>query len=175
MLFPRNFLVSSLPFVTYNIFPNIPLGDLFLWDLPVEVRDLHKEFVNVVPEELPSELPPFCDIQHAIDLVPGFQLPILPHYRLNPTELAELNKQLQELLSKGCVHHNMSLCAVPALLTPKKDRSWRMCVGSRAISNIKVKYRFPIPRLRTCLIVLLELAGSLRWTCIVVISRSALD
>ncbi|OAO89342.1 hypothetical protein AXX17_ATUG01610 [Arabidopsis thaliana] len=107
----------------------------------------HEDYQDVFPEENPEGLPPIRGIEHQIDFVPGSSLPNRPSYRTNPVETKELEKQVNELMERGHIRESMSPCAVPVLLVPKKDGSWRMCVDCRAINNITVKYRHPIPRL----------------------------
>ncbi|XP_035548687.1 uncharacterized protein LOC118349200 [Juglans regia] len=87
-----------------------------------------KEFEDVLPEEVPYGLPPIRGIEHQIDFIPSASIPNRPAYRSNPEETKELQRQVSELLEKGFVRESMSHCAVPVLLVPKKDGTWRMCL-----------------------------------------------
>jgi hypothetical protein len=109
--------------------------------LPSLAVSLLQEFQDVFPKEMPNELPPIRGIDHQIDFVPGAAIPNRPAYRSNPEETKELQRQVEDLMNKGYVRESMSPCAVPVLLVPKKDGTWRMCVDCRAINNITVKYR----------------------------------
>jgi len=120
---------------------------LELKSLPPKIENLLKEFEDIFSKEGPIGLPPFRGIEHQIDLVPGASLPNRPAYRTNPQETKEIKSQVQELLEKGWVQKSLSPCVVPVLLMPKKDGKWRMCYDCRAINNITIKYRHPIPRL----------------------------
>ncbi|XP_074288669.1 uncharacterized protein LOC141613823 [Silene latifolia] len=90
------------------------------------VQELLEEFRDVFPDELPDGLPPSRGIEHQIDLIPGAALPNKPAYRCNPEEAKELQRQVQELIDRGYVQESLSPCAVPALLVPKKEGTWRI-------------------------------------------------
>ena len=121
------------------------------------LQNLVRKYEDVFPADLPLGLPPVRGIEHQIDLIPGVAVPNKAPYRCNPEETKELQRQIDELMQRGYVRESMRLCTVPTLLVPKKDGTWRMCIDSRAVNNITVKYRFPIPRLDYMLD---ELAGS---------------
>ena len=53
-------------------------------EIPSSLIPFLKEFSDIVPKEIPHNLPPMRDMQHCIDLVPGSMLPNNPAYQLNP-------------------------------------------------------------------------------------------
>jgi len=103
------------------------------------------EFVDIVVDELSDIFPPIRSISHRIDLIPGASFPNKDSFRLTPRENEEIKNQVHELLDKDLVSESLSPCAVPTVLSPKKDGGWRMCVDSREINKITIKYTFPFP------------------------------
>ncbi|XP_073057363.1 uncharacterized protein [Primulina eburnea] len=80
--------LAALVQIKPNIFQEVP-------DVVAELLD---EFVDVMPPELPKVLPPRRAVDHKIELEPGAIVPAKAPYRMSPMELAELRKQLGELL-----------------------------------------------------------------------------
>jgi hypothetical protein len=127
--------------------PRIFLTSTRVDDLPKEIQKLLEAFSDIVVHELPCLLPLIRIISHHIDLVPGASFPNKASYRLTPQENEEVKRQVQDLMDKGLIRESLSTCVVPTVLNPKKYGGWRMCIDSREINNITIKYKFPLSRM----------------------------
>jgi len=126
--------------------------------------DQQADIENIVSEydvlfQEPQGLPPKKGIVHDIILQQDVPLPNIRVYRLSTLEIAEIKKQVQELLEKGFIRPSTSPCGSPIVLVRKKDGSWRMCIDYRALNKITIKNRYPIPLKSFCWI----LSGMVIW------------
>ena len=96
-------------------------------------------------------LPPIRDISHCIDFIPRATLPNKAAYKMTPQQNEEIARQVEELLDSGLIAKSLSSYVVPVVLAPKKEGTWRLCVDSRAINKITIRYRFPMPRIEDLL------------------------
>jgi hypothetical protein len=62
-------------------------------------------------------------------------------------DLAELKKQIEELLSKGFVRPSSSPWGAPTLFVDKKDGSRRLCIDYRSLNEVTIKNKYPLPRI----------------------------
>ena len=81
-------------------------------EMPQEASKLLSIFSDIAPEQLPNELPPMRNVQHAIDLKTGSQLPNL--------EYAELKRQVDKLLFKGFIRESLNPLCCPCFTYAKE-------------------------------------------------------
>jgi hypothetical protein len=89
--------------------------------MPEEVQELLENFDDIIVDELLSSLTPIRSISHHIDLISGVSLLNKAAYILTPQKNEEVKRQVQDLLDKGLVKEILSPCAIPVVLSPKKD------------------------------------------------------
>ena len=92
-------------------------------------------------------MPPDRDIEFIIELLPGTAPIAKRPYRMGVNELAELKKQLRELLDKGYVQPSSSPWGAPVLFVEKKDGTQRMCIDYRSLNEVTIKNKYPLPRI----------------------------
>nr|GFC23136.1 retrotransposon protein [Tanacetum cinerariifolium] len=120
-------------------------------DMTSEVPSIHDqpivfEFPDVFPDELPG-IPPVCEVEFNIELIPGSEPISKAPYRMAPIELKELKDQLQELLERGFIRPSVSPCGAPVLFVKKKDGSMRLCIDYHELNKITIQNRYPLPRI----------------------------
>jgi hypothetical protein len=105
------------------------------------------EFSDVMPKELPDELPLKRQIDHAIEVMPRVAPPAKAPYQMSHEELKELKVQLEELFAKGYIKLNKSPYGAHVLFVHKKDGTLRMCVTYKDFNKVTMKNRYPLPRI----------------------------
>jgi hypothetical protein len=104
------------------------------------------EYPDVFPEELPG-MPPDRDIEFVIELKPGTTPIYKTPYRMATPKLAELKEHVKELLEKGFISPSSSPWGAPVIFVPKKVGTQRLCVDYRALNEVTVKNKYPLPRI----------------------------
>jgi hypothetical protein len=104
------------------------------------------EFPDLFPEDLPG-MPPDRDIEFSIELIPGTAPISKRPCRMDVKDLAELKKQIEELLSKGFIRPSSSPWGAPTLCVDKKDGSRRLCIDYRSLNEVTIKNKYPLPRI----------------------------
>nr|GEW65918.1 hypothetical protein [Tanacetum cinerariifolium] len=112
-----------------------------LKDVPID-----QDFPEVFPEDLLG-IPPTCQVEFQIDLIPGDVPVARAPYRLAQSEMKELSDQLKELFDKGFIRPSSSPWGAPVLFVKKKDGSFWMCIDYRELNKLTVKNRYPLPRI----------------------------
>ena len=102
-----------------------------------------KDYLNVFPEELPG-MPPDRDIEFLIELLPGTGPISKRPYRMPANDLEEIKKQIKELLEKGYIRRSSSPWGALVLLV-EKDGSLRMVIDYRALNEVTIKNKYPLP------------------------------
>ncbi|XP_019183954.1 PREDICTED: uncharacterized protein LOC109178857 [Ipomoea nil] len=108
-----------------------------------ELTAILQEFHDLFDE--PKTLPPHRPFDHEIPLIPSTKPVNIKPYRYSYLQKNIIEKMVEEMLSAGIITPSTSSFASPVLLVPKKDNSWRFCIDYRALNEITIKNKFPIP------------------------------
>ncbi|CAI5460341.1 unnamed protein product [Closterium sp. Yama58-4] len=116
-------------------------------ELPAAVKEVLEQYKDIMPDDLPAGVPPARTHEHEIVEEPGAKPVSRAPYRLSPTELTDMKKQIEYLLDRQLIRPSTSPYGAPVLFTPKPDGSLRMCIDYRALNKQTVKNKYPIPRI----------------------------
>jgi hypothetical protein len=66
---------------------------------------------------------------------------------MNPKELDELKKQLDDMLRKGLILPSASPWGSPIIFVDKRDGTTRLCVDYRKLNDVTIKNKYPLPKI----------------------------
>lgn len=94
---------------------------------------------------MPNRLPPYKDTDHRIVPKDDHETVNQRPYRYSSYQKDEIESLVAEILHAGIIRPSHGPYASPILLVKKKDRCWRFYINYRALNELMVSNKFPIP------------------------------
>ena len=94
-------------------------------EVPEKMKPILEELKRVVHDEL-LDATTHKGYPATILILSRERVYLTFHTWMNPKESEVLREKVEELIHRGHIRESMSLCALLALLTPKKKRSWHV-------------------------------------------------
>ena len=105
-----------------------------------KVIDKHSK----VFEDIPKDLPPMRDHDHAIHLILGSVPPNIRPYRYPYSQKSEIEHMVEEMLEDSITRPIQSSYFAPVVMVHKNEGSWHMRLDYKDHNKITIKYKFPI-------------------------------
>ncbi|KAK3535970.1 hypothetical protein QTP70_022856, partial [Hemibagrus guttatus] len=112
---------------------------------PPDIPACYSHFRDVFCPRRASKLPPHQPWDCAIDLIPGEPVPKGWIYSLSIPEEKAMEEYIQEALTQGYIRPSTSPAASGFFFVAKKDGGLCPCIDYRALNQITVKFRYPLP------------------------------
>ncbi|NJI21331.1 RNA-directed DNA polymerase, partial [Aeromonas veronii] len=108
--------------------------------------ELLREYKDVLPEEIPAELPQDKGIQHEIDLVPGTKYCVTRQWPLPREQVKAIDDFFESRRKAGQVRESKSPHSAPTFCVKKPQGGWRIVHAYNKLNDATVPAQTPIPR-----------------------------
>ncbi|KAG3133078.1 hypothetical protein PI126_g19325 [Phytophthora idaei] len=118
------------------------------WDSPSAspFYDVLREHKDVLPDEIPAELPQDKGIQHEIDLVPGTKFCVTRQWPLPRDQVKAIDDFCEIRRQPGQVRGSQSPHSAPTFCVKKPQGGWRIVHAYNKLNDATIPAQMPIPR-----------------------------
>ncbi|KAG3124888.1 hypothetical protein PI124_g22386 [Phytophthora idaei] len=108
--------------------------------------DVLREHKDVLPDEIPTELPQDTGIQHEIDLVPGTKYCVTRQWPLPRDQVKAIDDFFESRRQAGQVRESKSPHSAPTFCVKKPQGGWRIVRAYSKLNNATIPAQTLIPR-----------------------------
>uniref|UniRef100_H3GHK2 Reverse transcriptase domain-containing protein n=1 Tax=Phytophthora ramorum TaxID=164328 RepID=H3GHK2_PHYRM len=105
-----------------------------------------REYKDVLPDDIPAELPHDKGVQHEIDLVPGTKYCVTRQWPLPRAQVKAIDDFFESRRNAGQVRESKSPHSAPTFCVKKPQGGWRIVHAYNKLNDATVPAQTPIPR-----------------------------